>query len=261
MPFPLPEWAPPVRRTTRNGSALEQCTFRRDYGHAASLHEVAEEWLLVEGFVEHRRDGRKVFGFFRTLLLEPTDTAPALKLAQGLDYPGNHFFPEIPTIRGVFAGETPWSPRFDIRFDDDPDSRPSLRRDWQEEGIGVGQVAVELATGEGESPTALDRSYDVPSYEFAARFRLRQLPGTLDLVDVDGVRASAVFRTEDPWRGQMLFLRRDLVVDFAGDRRIVQVAWGEREVTVEWSAPPPWVRVAREKYEHVWRDIEVLDEP
>ncbi|GAA2476051.1 hypothetical protein GCM10023100_55250 [Actinocorallia cavernae] len=261
MPFPLPEWAPASptndEEWLRTGAVHVPAGLRS----SASLHEVAEEWLLVEGFLEHRRDGRKVFGFFRTLLLEPTDTAPALKLAQGLDYPGNHFFPEIPTIRGVFAGETPWSPRFDIRFDDDPDSRPSLRRDWQEEGIGVGQVAVELATGEGESPTALDRSYDVPSYEFAARFRLRQLPGTLDLVDVDGVRASAVFRTEDPWRGQLLFLRRDLVVDFAGDRRIVQVAWGEREVTVEWSAPPPWVRVAREKYEHVWRDIKVLDEP
>jgi hypothetical protein len=35
----------------------------------------------------------------------------------------------------------------------------------------------------------------------------------LDLVGLDGVRASATFRTEEPWRGHLLFVRRDLVVD------------------------------------------------
>lgn len=51
-----------------------------------------------------------------------------------------------------------------MRFDnDDSDSysRPALRRDWRDEGIGLGQVAVELPTGEGQSPTVLERSYDV----------------------------------------------------------------------------------------------------
>jgi len=101
----------------------------------------------------------------------------------------------------------------------------------------------------------------VPSFEFAARFGLRQLPGTLDLVGFDGVRASAAFRTEKPWRGQLLFLRRDLVVDFAGDHRIMQVAWGEREVTVEWSSVPPWVRAVHQNYEHIWRYTRVFDNP
>ena len=151
-----------------------------------------------------------------------------------------------------------------MRFDDDDDDsyrQPALRRDWRDEGIGLSQVAVELSTSEGGSPTVLERSYDVPSFEFAARFGLRQLPGTLDLVGLDGVHASATFRTEKPWRGHLLFLRRDLVIDFAGDRRIMQVAWGEREVTVEWSSVPPWVRAVHQAYEHIWRDIRVLDEP
>jgi hypothetical protein len=47
----------------------------------------------------------------------------------------------------------------------------------------------------------LKQSYYVPSFEFAARFGLRQLPGTLDLVSLDGVRASATFRAHEPWRG------------------------------------------------------------
>lgn len=84
------------------------------------------------------------------------------------------------------------------------------------------------------------------------------MPGTLDLVE--GVRASATFRAPRPWRGQLLFLRRDLVVDFAGDRRIMQLAWGEREVTLEWNSVPPWVRAAHQTYEQVWREIRVLNE-
>jgi hypothetical protein len=260
----LPEWAPASPTDDEVWLRTGAVNVPAELWSPEDIYGVTGGWLLVEGFLEHRRDGRRVFGFFRTLLLEPADVDPALELAGGLEYPGNDFFPELPTVRGVFAGETPWSPRFEVRFDDDDSgsySRPALRRDWRDEGIGLGQVAVELSTGEGGSLTVLERSYDVPSFEFAARFGLRQLPGTLDLVGFDGVRASATFRTEEPWRGQLLFLRHDLVFDFAGDRRIMQVAWGEREVTVEWSSVPPWVRAVHQTYEHVWRDIRVLNEP
>lgn len=160
----------------------------------------------------------------------------------------------------VFAGEMPWSPRFQVRFDEeDAFARPALRRDWRDEGVAVGQVAVDLASGEGDSPTTLGRSYAVPSYEFAARFGLRQMPGTLDLVALDGIRVSATFRADEPWTGQLLFVRRDLVFEFAGGRRALQVAWGEREVTVEWDSVPAWVRAVHQGHENVWRDRRVLD--
>lgn len=136
-----------------------------------------------------------------------------------------------------------------------------MRRNWSDRGIGFQQLAVKLSTSEGESPTALEQSYAVPSFEFAARFDLRQLPGTLDLVDLDGVRASATFHSEEPWRGQLLFLRSDLVADFAGDRRIVQVSWGERDVTYEWDSPPAWIHEVHENYENVWRNVQVFKEP
>jgi hypothetical protein len=98
----------------------------------------------------------------------------------------------------------------------------------------------------------------VPSFEFAARFGLRQLAGALDLVSLDGIRASVTFRAQDPWEGHLLFLRRDLVTDFAGDRRIVQVAWTERTLTADWNAEPPWARAV---YQDMWRDTRVLDKP
>lgn len=256
VPLLLPEWAP-------TGSIDDELWLRTgpvdvplEMWSPNELYGVAGGWLLIEGLLEHKRDGRRVWGFFHTLLLEPGDVDSALELIGELEYLGNQVLPDLPSIRGVFAGEAPWSPRFKARFDDDDDdsfARPELRRSWREEGIGLGQVAVELSTGEGEPSSALTRSYDVPSFEFAGQFGLRQLPGALDLVGLDGVRASATFSTEEPWRGHLLFVRRDLVVNFAGGRKILQVAWGEREVTVDWSSVPAWVREVRESYENLWR--------
>ena len=263
-PVQLPEWAPASPTDDKVWLRTGAVNVPAELWSPDDVYGVTGGWLLVEGFLEHRRDGRKVFGFFRTLLLEPADVDSALELASGREYPGNDFFPALPTIRDVFAGEMPWSPRFKVHFDDDDHGsypRPTLCREWRDEGIGFHQVAVALSTGENGSATALEQPYDVPPLEFAVRFGLRQLPGTLDLVGFDGLRASATFRTEGPWHGQLLFLRRDLVIDFAGDRRIMQVAWGEREVSVEWSSVPPWVRAVHQAYEHIWRDIRVLDEP
>jgi hypothetical protein len=225
------------------------------------LYSVDGGWLLAEGYLNHSRDGRTVFGFFRTLLLEPQDTDLAQQLADERPYPGNDFFPSLPTIRNVLAAEMPWSPRFEVTFKDDPYSalHRTLRRDGEDEGIRLEQVAVDYSP-DSSSETGLGRGYDVPSFEFAARFGLRQLPGTVDLVGLDGRRASAVFRVDTPWRGHLLFLRRDLVEAFAGDRRIMQVAWGEREVSaVDWHSIPAWMQAVHEGNRHIWRHIRLLD--
>ncbi len=262
VPIPLPEWAP-------TGSTNDEVWLRTgvvsvpdDVWSPDELHSVAGGWLLVEGFLKHQREGRCVWAFFRTLLLEADDLDPALTMIGERDYLGNDFLPALPSVRGVFAGEAPWSPRFQVWFDDDDaDSAPALRHDWRDEGISLRQVAVELPTGEAGTATALEQSYDVPSFEFAAQFGLRQLPGTLDLVDFGGRRASATFRTEEPWSGHLLYIRRDLAADFAGDHRIVQVGWGEREVTVDWNSVPTWVHDAQQSGENVWRSPRVIDMP
>jgi hypothetical protein len=257
---PLPEWAPedPIndREWVRAGAvAIPDQLWAPD-----EIYGVPGGWLLVEGFLEHHRDGRTVWGFFRTLLLEPADVDPALELIDVTDYMGNDFIPRLPVVHGVFAGEAPWSPRFQVHRNDDAYSRPALRRPGTEEGISIGQVAVELSTRDGEAPTSLQHSYDVPSFDLAAQFGLRQRPNTLDLVSSEGTRASATFRAEAPWSGHLLFVRRDLIVDFARQRRIMQVAWGERQVAVDWISVPSWLRELHQNYQHVWRNIRVLDE-
>ncbi|WP_045739769.1 hypothetical protein [Actinoplanes rectilineatus] len=197
-----------------------------------------------------------MFGFFRTMLLNETDTVAALRLLNECDYPGNHLIPELPTARDIFVGEIPWSPRFKLPVDEtDPHGHPTLRTKWQDGGIAFQQLAVSLTSSDTSSPAAIQHAYDVPSFEFADRFRLRQLPGILDLVDTAGIRASAAFHADGAWRGRLLFLRHDLVRDFAGDRKIVQIGWGERETTVAWHAVPKWLRTAHRAYQHIWRHV------
>jgi hypothetical protein len=256
VPFALPEWAPAGAINDQEWIANGVVALPPDVWSPAEIHDVAGGWLLVEGFLEHRRDGRKVFGLFRTMLLKDTDAVAALTLLNECDYPGNHLIPELPTARDIFAGEIPWSPRFRLPVDEaDPHGHSALRTNWQDDGIALQQLAVSLTSSDTSSPAAIQRAYDVPSFEIADRFRLRQLPGTLDLVDTAGVRASAAFRADGPWRGQLLFVRHDLVRDFAGDRKIVQICWGERETTVAWHAVPKWLRTAHRTYQHIWRHV------
>ncbi|MFD8754945.1 NACHT domain-containing protein [Kitasatospora sp. NPDC059577] len=260
-PVPLPSWASTESKDHRTWVTSGPVEVPDQLWSPAEIHDVDGGWLLVEGYLAHEHDGRTVFGFFRTLLLAPEDAQRARQYATDQAYPGNDFFPSLPTARGVLATEMPWSPRFDPASA--PTSatypQPEILRHWQDtEGIGLDQVAVEFSS-DSQSESALGGSYDVPSFEFAARFGLRQLPGTLDLVGLDGRRASAVFSVDKPWRGHLLFLRRDLVESFATGRRIMQVAWGEREVAVDWHTPPSWAREAQRTYTNVWRHVRLLE--
>ncbi len=259
-PMPLPLWAPVEPTNDQTWLTSGTVAVSDQLWSPEEIHGVDGGWLLVEGYLDHRRDGREVFGFFRTLVLEQEDAEPAQQLASEQEYLGNDFFPRLPMVRDVLAAEMPWSPRFELIFDDNAPgafARRALCRDWQDDGIRFDQVAVDFAP-DSTSEIGLRGGYDVPSFEFAARFGLRQLPGTVDLVSLDGRRASATFRADNPWRGHLLFLRRDLVEDFADDRRIMQVAWGERQVATDWNSVPSWMRAAYRSYAHVWRNIRIL---
>ncbi|WP_432084794.1 NACHT domain-containing protein [Streptomyces sp. bgisy095] len=255
-PMALPLWAPVEPTDDQTWLTSGMVAVPDQLWSPEDIQGVGGGWLLVEGYLDHRHDGRTVFGFFRTLLLEPEDAEPAQQLASEQLYPGNDFFPPLPMVRDVLAGEMPWNPRFELTFDHDAPGAVTPRalcRDWQDAGLAFEQVATAFSPD-----SASVTGFDVPSFEFAARFGLRQMPGTLDLVDLDGRRASAVFQVEKPWRGHVLFLRRDLVESFVGDRRIMQVAWGEREVAVDWHSVPSWVRTAQRSHANVWRHIRMI---
>jgi hypothetical protein len=253
----LPDWAPTADLDDEAWIRAGEVVVPADLWSPVTLNEVDGPWLLVEGFLEHRRGGRKVFGFFRTVLVEVEDLSAAETLVVGRPDLGSDFLPRLAQVHDLMAGELPWSPRFENSPDDTDE--PALQENWKERGIPIEQMAVELEVGDRGSTTALQRSYEVPSHRFAAQFDLRQMPGTLNLVGLDGSPATIACRAEGQWRGSLLYIRRDLVAEFAGDRRVMRVAWGERSVTVDWNHVPEWLAQANRTLANQWRKIEILD--
>lgn len=217
-------------------------------------------WFVAEGFLEQRHHGRKVFGFYRSLILDSEHVDLAVAMIAGRDYLGNHFLPSCPEHHAIYAGELPWSQRFSLPSEEGlPPNHRLLQEHWQAPGLDVELMATNFAFEGSRTTTDLSRSYDVPSYEFAEHFDLRQFPGTLNLVSLDGSPAALVFRAEGEWSGRLLYVRKDLALEYAQGRKIVLVVWGEREVTVDWYSPPQWLRDVHERHAHLWREAMVVE--
>jgi hypothetical protein len=96
----------------------------------------------------------------------------------------------------------------------------------------------------------------VPSSSVASAFNLRQRPGTLDLVSLDGRPASLTRAGPEGCEGDLLYLRRDLVAAHVNGRRMIQLAWGEREVDFDWRSPPHWLQSVHSEHADLWRLVE-----
>ncbi len=220
-------------------------------------------WILAEGFLRcrDRSLGRKVFGFIRSFLVADADLQAALDLLMSKEYLGNHTIPDCPEDHETFAGEIPWSPVFAAAAVwGESDTEPyhhRLHRAWDDDGIDIELLGHEYAFEGSRTTTTIERSYHVPSHAIASAFDLRERPGTLDLVGLDGRHASLTRRSPAGWDGRLMFLRRDLVAAYAAGRRLVQIAWGEREIDLDWRSTPDWVDDARRQA--LWRQVQHLD--
>lgn len=259
-PFDLPDWAAELPADDSVWIRSHEVAVPDDLWAPSLIDSHDGPWILAEGFLEHGRGGRQVFGFFRTLIVAADMHGTVVDRIQDRTYLGNHYLPPCPSHYGIFAGEMPWSMRFEVDTDDE-DVLPGyalLQEDWNDPGISIELVATEYSFEGVRTSTNLDRDYCVPSHGLARKLKLLQRPGSLDLVARDGEPASLTFRATDPWKGQLLYLRQDLLRHYAGDREIVLVAWGERMVDVDWHAPPEWLREVHDNGEHRWREVRGL---
>jgi len=137
-----------------------------------------------------------------------------------LDAPDDHY---------TFAGEIPWSETF---------GRAAF------EGVPYQQV-VEVANGPNIAVEILAHTYAwesyhsllntaggavVPSRSFSTALDLRAVAQSFDQVEPDGKGAAKSFSTPDASGGQILYLREDLLKQYAAGRRLVWWIWGERQV-------------------------------
>ena len=231
---------------------------------AGELQGEPGPWVLVEGFLEHRdrQTGRRVRGFFRGVLVSPDDAATLKHELETREYLGNDFVPRAPSDHGSFAGEIPWSARF-AAVGDMENSRPpyvaEVTERWDQPGIEIELLGHEYEIEASRTTTNLATGHWVPSYSLASTFSLRQRPGTLDLVDLEGRPASITVDAPEDFTGKLLYVRRDLLAEYAGGRRLLQLAWGERQVDVDWMNPPKWVSHVRGDHSDLWRSVSILD--
>ena len=67
------------------------------------------------------------------------------------------------------------------------------------------------------------------------------------------------FKAPEPWRGDLLYIRKALLMRYANERRILLVAWGERKITGEWHSQPESFQKIYDNGEYLWREIDVLE--
>jgi hypothetical protein len=90
-----------------------------NYEDFLCLREIDGEagpWVMLQGYVEQTApaDRRRVFTFFRGVLVNRRCTAQMLDAFKTIEYPGNRAIPEPLDDYYTFAGEIPWSERFGV---------------------------------------------------------------------------------------------------------------------------------------------------
>jgi hypothetical protein len=221
-------------------------------------------WVLVEAFLEHRdlRLSRRVWAFVRGVLTAHDDAVTLVAALESRQYLGNHYVPSAPSDHGSFAGEIPWSARFAAAGDLDNEKLPyraNVSERWDEPGIEVELLGHAYDIELSRTMTKIGSGYWVPSHNIASRHGLRQRSGTLDLVGLDGRTASFTLMAPPHFEGKLLYIRRELLAAYAAGRRLVQIAWGEREVDLDWANPPEWLIELRMDHADLWRRIRLVD--
>jgi hypothetical protein len=210
-------------------------------------------WVAVHGFVkaEDRILGREVWAFISALV---TDKESTSKLASALRS-GTRLWGirDVPSDYYVFAGEIPWHPNFaSVALDEDA-YRENVR-------IGADTVSVEVLAHdyawEGyHSEMNRAGSVRVPSHPFSTRFDLRSAPQSFDQFLPDGARATITLGGVDGLDADLLYVREDLLRQYAGERAIVWFAFGQRELRPYPPSPPEWLVEAQRQQANVWCEV------
>jgi hypothetical protein len=210
-------------------------------------------WVAVHGFVkaEDRLLGREVWAFISALV---TDRGSASQLAAALRAGTRPWVTRyVPSDHYTFAGEIPWHPHFAAVALAEHGYREHVRS-------GAGNLEVEVlahdyAWENYHSEMNQAGSARVPSHPFSAHFELRGAPQTFDQFLADGTRATITLSGVDGLDADIVYVREDLLRQYVGDRAIVWLAFGERELRPYPPSPPEWLVDAQRQQANAWCEM------
>ena len=101
----------------------------------------------------------------------------------------------------------------------------------------------------------------VPSRRLSRHSDLRSVAAGFDQVDAEGRPATMSFAAPEGFSGNLLYVREDVVKAYAGQRAVVTVGWGERQIHAAWpeSVPDRLLTVYR-AHRNIWRTHRVVAE-
>ncbi|MBU4533437.1 MAG: hypothetical protein KJ650_07415 [Firmicutes bacterium] len=257
-PFHLPIWAlrTPAddRHWIRRGiiTVPNELLYRKDIGPHPG------PWVAVHGHLktDNQTPGRQVFGILTALLVAESDADYLVDVLSTREYPGRWWLPEVPDDHYTFAGEVPWSPEF-AQEGADGDTRYLYREAVRVEDAVAIEVEILAHRYSWETyHSTLNRAGGslVPSRPFSSAFDLRGVPQTFGQTMPDGTTCALSFTAPAGFNGDLLYLREDLVCQYAAGRRLVWFVWGERQLDLH-RREPDWLINARRERADVWRYI------
>lgn len=227
----------------------------------AELHKHAGPWICVAGHLnqQHVATGRSVFGYLTAVLVNATDTDDLVASLWSTTDPYSVF--GFPSEYYLFGAEFGWHRRFAVPVD-----VPTVAELYQHTvAAGSRDITVEVLAHEyawesfhselNQAAPAL-----ATSRLLTERFDLRTIPQTFSQTSTDGALAALSLGAPEGFEGELLYLRGDLLRQYAGTRHVVIFSWGERRLQHTWpdDPSPAHLKVLREGAQ-IWRDVRVID--
>ncbi|NGN62564.1 hypothetical protein G5C51_01415 [Streptomyces sp. A7024] len=214
-------------------------------------------WLLVHAEIDTEDviTGRDTFGLFNTVLVDQENLTGVLDAFDALPHPGRDMI-DLPAEYYLFAGEIPWHTRFaspepELEMTAEALYSSTLRYDRPD--LRFERLAHHF-TWESHHSSQNQATAYVPSRLFSQAFDLRALPAGFDQSEPCGALAARSFATPSGYKGQMLYLRTDLLRRYAAGRAIVIFCWGERAMRTTWPERPSGVlHEIYQAHQNIWR--------
>jgi hypothetical protein len=216
-------------------------------------------WIAAYGYLKShlKTPNREVFGFLTTLLVDPKDEDRLVKELNSRDYPGSHWLPRAPEDHYTFAGEIPWSPSFARESSDDANTDMYRGQIKALEGprIDTEILAHRFSWESYHSSLNQVGGAFVPSRSFSLATDLREVPQSFDQRLPDGSKAAISLRGPHKFEGNLLYLREDLVKQYANGRKLIWFIWGERQPHSLLNSRPGWLLDAYKERAMIWRRV------
>jgi len=255
-PVVVPTWARTTPAKERDWLVKGLVKVPDDVINAATLDGELGPWTLLHAEMTSKdaATGRNTFGLFNTVLVERCDADEFIEALRSVSHPGRDVI-DVPSAYYTFAGEIGWHERFAA-----PEPGRPLAEQYQGmlrqggRGITFESLTHQYSWESHHSSRNQVRAW-VPSKLLSTALSLRSVPAGFDQVDREGRLASHSYTAPQGFTGHMLYVRSDVIREYAKDRVIATFGWGERQTQLGGGIIPAPLQRAYWAHRNVWRGI------